>query len=395
MLHPAQRLSDLRTSAIREMTRLALQHNAVNLAQGFPDFPPPPEVIAAARRALAEGFNQYTITWGIASLRAAISEKLQHWYGLDYDPERHISVTCGVTEAIVVALLAVADPGDEVIILEPFHENYLPATLFAQARPVFVPLEPPAYALDLDRLAHAFSDRTRAIILNTPHNPTGRVFTRTELNGVAALCRKYNALAITDEIYDHIIYADREHVPIATLEGMYERTITCGGLGKTFALTGWRLGYVCAPEPFATAMRTLRDFTTICAPAPLQHAAVAALSLPERFYTQLREEYTVRRQRMLDILLRYGFTAQPPEGAYYVMSDYRAWNFDGDCYAFVRWLVEKVGIAVVPGASFYAQPEPGMTTVRWAFAKRPETFAETEARLERWTIAQTLPISPI
>ncbi len=380
---PAQRLDGLRESVIREMTRLALRHGAINMAQGFPDFDPPPEIIQAAHHALDAGHNQYTITWGILELREAVSARLRRLYALPYDAEAHISVTCGVTEAVVAAVLCVANPGDEVVLIEPFHENYLPAAIFAGARPVFVPLEPPDYTLDPDRLRRAFTNKTRAILLNSPHNPTGRVFTRDELEGVARLCREFGAVAITDEIYDQILYDGRTHLPIAALDGMFERTITIGGLGKAYAVTGWRLGYACAPEPFATALRTVRDFTTICAPAPLQHAGAAALSLPDAYYADMRRAYTQRRARMMGILERFGFSARPPEGAYYVMSDFSAWNFDGDGDAFARRLTEQCGVAVVPGASFYATPGLGRGHVRWAFAKKPETFDAVEARLER------------
>jgi aminotransferase len=385
MLRPADRLRGLRESVIREMTRLAFETGAVNLSQGYPDFPPPPEIIAAAHSALERGDNQYSVTWGVKSLRDAIAGKMQSRYGLELDPERHVTVTCGVTEAISAALLAIADPGDEVVIIEPFHENYLPAAIFAGARPVFVSLEPPSFALDADRLARAFTTRTRAIIVNTPHNPTGRVFTREELEGLARLCREHDVVAITDEIYDRIIYDDREHVPIATLEGMAERTVTIGGLGKTFAVTGWRLGYACAPEPFSQALRTVHDFLTICAPAPLQHAAAAALALPETFYLETIRAYTQRRARMLQILADAGFHARTPEGAYYVMTDFGDFatgrGFAGDDHAFARYMTCKVGVAVVPGSSFYATPGLGRDTIRWAFAKRPETLDEAAARL--------------
>ncbi len=383
MIQPASRLTGLRESVIREMTRHALKHNAINLAQGFPDFPPPREIIDAAHRALDDGHNQYTITWGVPELRQAINAKMQQWYGLQYDANAHISVTCGVTEAIVASVLCVANPGDEVIIIEPFHENYLPAVIFAGAKPVFVPLEPPRYELDPDKLRRTFTNKTRAIILNSPHNPTGRVFTRAELAGVARLCQEFNVVAITDEIYDHILYDDHQHIPIASLDGMYERTITISGLGKTFAVTGWRLGYACAPEPFATALRTIRDFTTICAPAPLQYAAAVALQLPDTFYADLKRGYAARRTRMMAILEENKFRAQPPEGAYYVMADFSEWGFDGDDVAFAHYLTEQVGVAAVPGSSFYATPGLGKNAVRFAFAKKPETFDAVEERFRK------------
>src|SRR5581483_3023663 len=353
MTQVAWRLRGMRESVIREMTRLALQHNAVNLSQGFPDFAPASEIIAAAHRALDDGFNQYAVTWGVPALRDAIQARMKKWYGLDYDAARHITVMCGVTEVIVAALMAVANPGDEVVIIEPYHENYVAACAFAGALPVFVPLEPPRYELDLERLRRAFSAKTRAILINTPHNPTGRVFTRAELEGVAALCREFDAVCITDEIYDHILYDDHVHIPMATLDGMYERTVTIGGLGKTFALTGWRLGYACTPEPLSNALRTVHDFTTICAPTPLQHAAVAALTLPDAYYTQLKNDYAARRAKMMGMLEAAHLRATPPEGAYYVMADFSAWSREMDDFAFAEFMTAQVGVAVVPGSSFY------------------------------------------
>lgn len=381
MRPPAQRLTHLRESTIREMTRLALEHGAVNLAQGFPDFPPPPEVIAAAHAAIDAGHNQYAVTWGIKPLRDALSAKLRERYALDYDPERHVVVTCGVTEAITAALLAAVDPGGEVVIIEPFHENYLPAATFAGASAVFHALRPPHNVLDPDELRRAFGPRTRAILVNSPHNPSGRVFTREELEGIARLCVEHDVVAITDEIYDRILYDGRSHVPLATLPGMAERTITIGGLGKTFAVTGWRLGYACALGPLASALRTVHDFLTICAPAPLQHAAVAAMALPETYYEQLVRDYEVRRARMMGILAEHGFRAEPPEGAYYVLTDFGPLAGIGDDHAVARHLIREVGVAVVPGSSFYGTPGLGRDTIRWAFAKKLETLDEVARRL--------------
>lgn len=379
----SSRLHGLRESVIREMTRIAIQHNAINLSQGFPDFAPPPEIIEAAHRALDEGFNQYAVTWGVPALRQAIHDNMQKWYGLDYDPLRHITVTCGVTEAIIAAFMGIANAGDEVVIIEPYHENYVAAAIFAGAKPVFVPLVPPHYELDLDRLRKAFSNKTRAILLNTPHNPTGRVFTRAEMQGVAALCMEFNAVCVTDEIYDHIVYDGREHIPMATLDGMYERTITVNGLGKTFALTGWRLGYACAPEPYSQALRTVHDFTTICAAAPLQHAAVAAFQLPDSYYERLKRDYTVRRAKMMGILENAHLPATPPEGAYYVLADFSEWDNQTDDFEFAGYLTTQVGVAVVPGSSFYKSQGLGAHQVRFAFAKRLETLDAAEERLMR------------
>lgn len=381
MMVTAQRLTGMRESFIREMTRLALTYQAINLSQGFPDFDPPRPVLDAAHQALDSGMNQYGITWGMPSLRQAISAKMKRWYNLEFDPDQHITVTCGVTEAIRDALMAIISPGDEVIIIEPFHEGYLPAAIFAGATPRFITLDAPQYTLEPDKLRAAFNSHTRAIILNSPHNPTGRVLTLQELETVAQLCQQFNAVAITDEIYEHIIYNGRPHIPIATLPGMLERTITISGFGKTFAATGWRLGYACALDPLSTALRTIHDFTTICAPVPLQAACVAALGLPDTYYAQLKNDYTLRRSKMMSILEDAHFTAQAPEGAYYVMADFGAWGFVGDDFDFARYLPTKYGVAVVPGSSFYATPGMGKRSVRFAFAKKMETLEAAAARL--------------
>jgi len=380
----AKRLDGMRESFIREMTRLALAHNAINLSQGFPDYDPPREVVEAAKAAMDNGINQYGITWGAPNLRQAISDTMQRRYGLSFDPDKHITVTCGVTEATAIIFMALLDPGDEVIIIEPFHEGYQPQIRFAGGTPRFVALEAPDYALDLDKLRAAFNNRTKAIVINTPHNPTGRVFTREELEGVARLCQEFNVVVITDEIYDRIIYDGREHIPMATLPGMAERTITVGGFSKTFAITGWRLAYVCAPEPFSTAIRTVHDFTTICAPVPLQAAAVVALHLPESYYEKVTREYTERRDLIMPALESLNFKVHTPEGAYYTMADFSAWNFEGDDFAFARWMPANLGVAVVPGSSFYGTPGLGKNTVRFAFAKKLETLNAAVAKLKAY-----------
>lgn len=380
---PAQRLSDMRESFIREMTRLAITYKAINLSQGFPDFDPPKEVIQAAHQALDSGMNQYGITWGSAPLRQAIAAKMKRWYGLEFDPDQHITVTCGVTEAISDTLMGTINPGDEVIIIEPFHEGYLPAVIFAGGTPRFCSLEPPDYVLDPGKLRAAFNSHTRAILLNSPHNPSGRVFSRDELGGLAKLCTEFDVIAVTDEIYEHILYDGHKHIPLATLPGMLERTVTISGFGKTFAATGWRLGYACALDPLSTAIRTVHDFTTICAPVPLQAACVAALSLPDFYYAQLKSDYAARRTKIMSILEGARLTAQPPEGAYYVMADFDAWNFPGDDYEFARMLPKEYGVAVVPGSCFYATPGLGKRQIRFAFAKKLETLQAAEDRLSR------------
>ncbi len=377
----ARRLHMIRESFIREMTRLAITHNAINLSQGFPDFDPPREAIEAAHQALETGANQYTITWGTPALRQAIALKMRNWYGIDLDPDQHITVTCGVTEAILSTLMGILNTDDEVIIIEPYHEGYLPAVIFSGGTPCFVPLDPPDYTLDLDRLRGAFNDRTRAILINSPHNPTGHVFTREELEGIAGLCREFNVVAITDEIYEHIIYDDHRHIPMAAIPGMAERTVTISGFGKTFAMTGWRLGYACALNPLSTTLRTVHDFMTICAPAPLQAACAATLNLPDEYYSRLRADYTQRRDKMVSILNKTGFIVNPPEGAFYVMADFSRWDFDGNDHSFARWLPANLGVAVVPGSCFYGTKGMGKKTVRFAFAKKMETLQAAEERL--------------
>ncbi len=381
---PAQRLQGVQESSIREMTRLALQHGAINLSQGFPDFPAPEVVKQAAVEAILHDENQYSITWGLPETRAAVAAKLARFYGLQVDPERDVTITCGVSEAIVAAVMAVVNPGDEVIIIEPFHENFLPAVRFAGGTPVFVALHPPEFALDLDRLRAAFGPRTRAIIVNTPHNPTGRVFTREELTAIGDLAEQWDAIIITDEIYEHIVYDGRQHIPPATLPGLERRVITIGGLSKTYAITGWRLGYaVTTNELLSTALRTVHDYMTICAPTPLQRAAVAALNLPDLYYAQMARDYSQRRDVMMSALRAAGFRAHPPEGSYYVLADFTGLGWTKDDVSFARWLTTTVGVAVVPGSTFYYTAGLGASTVRFAFPKRVETLEEAGQRLQR------------
>lgn len=381
----AHRLANLTESVIREMTRIAIDHGAINLSQGFPDFPTPEPLKQAAYAAIRDDHNQYAITWGSKNLREALADKVNHWYNLGVDAERNFTICVGVTEAIVVTMMALINPGDEVVIVEPFHENFLPATLFAGGIPVYVPLEPPHFQLDPDRLRKAFTNKTRAIILNTPHNPTGRVFTREELQGIADLCQKYNAVAVTDEIYEHITYDGHQHIPLMTLPGMAEHNVMCGGLSKTYAITGWRLAYTVAAHPLSNAIRTVHDFLTICAPTPLQEAAVTAVRFPMSFYEELKADYTARRAKMMDILADTGFkAAQPPEGAYYVMADFADWDFGSDDdHAFARWLTTEVGVAVVPGSSFYRTAGLGRGLVRFAFPKKLSTLDAAHDRLRQ------------
>jgi len=367
-------------SVIREMTRLAMRHNAVNLAQGFPDFPAPEEIKDAARRAIADDVNQYAITWGAKSLRDAIARKYARWYGLEIDPEREITVCCGATEGMIAALLAVADPADEVILFEPFYENYGPDTELCGATRRLVPLRPPDWTFDPEQLGRAFNSRTKAIILNSPNNPTGKVFSLEELEFIAALCREHDALAITDEIYEHIVYDGRRHVPIMTLDGMRDRSILINSLSKTYSLTGWRVGWVLAPADLTSSIRKVHDFLTVGAAAPLQQAGAVALALPDSYYQTLAREYAGRRDTILAALEAAGFCCWRPSGAYYVMTDISKFGFPDDM-AFVRHLIEKAGVAAVPGSSFFDDPRDGAQMVRFCFSKKCETLREAAVRL--------------
>ncbi len=381
---PARRLQGIQESIIREMTRLALKHNAINLSQGLPDFPPPPEVLDAAHQALDEGYNQYSITWGLPETRTAIAQKVRRFYGVDVDPEHHVTVTCGVSEAIMAAVFSVVNPGDEVILFEPAHENFVPAIRFAGGRPVFIPLLPPSFELDENALRRAFSPRTRAILVNTPHNPTGKVFSQEELRIIGELAETWNTVIITDEIYEHIVYDGRRHVSPLTLMGLEQRVISLGGLSKTYAMTGWRLGYAISLNlTLSTALRTVHDYLTICAPTPLQKAAIVALNVPNTYYDNLIREYTERRAVMMRALHDAGFIAHPPQGAYYVLADFQALRRRTSAMDFARWLTKTVGVAVVPGTAFYYTPGLGETTVRFAFPKRVETLEEAGRRLRR------------
>lgn len=379
--HVAARTHVFTESVIREMTRLAMEHGAMNLAQGYPDFPAPAFIKEAAVAAINADINQYAITWGAPRLRKAIAEKTRRFYGLELDPDREITVTCGATEAMMATLLAVVEPGDEVIVFEPFYENYVPDAAMSGATLVFVTLEPPGFAIDLDALRRAFSSRTRAIIVNTPNNPAGKVFTRAELQAIADLCLEFDALCITDEIYEHILYDDAEHIPMATLAGMYERTVTISGLSKTFSVTGWRLGYVLAPPVLSNAIRKVHDFLTVGAPAPLQEAAAMAMEQADAYYPELREMYREKREQLLVPLLEAGFRAHRPQGAYYIMADFTALGFPGNDVQFARFLTEKVGVAPVPGSSFYRDPAAGAHFVRFTFSKSKETLEEAARRL--------------
>jgi aminotransferase len=361
------------------MSRLAREHRAINLAQGFPNFAAPEMLKEAAARAIRDDINQYAITWGAQTLREAIARKYQRWYGLESDPEREITVTCGATEAMISTLLALVDPGDEVIVFEPFYENYGPDTILADARPVYVPLEP-GQPLDLDRLAAAFSPRTRAIIVNTPSNPSGRVLTRAELGAIAELCVRHDALAVTDEIYEHIRF-DGDHVPIATLPGMRGRTVTISGASKTFSVTGWRIGWIIAPAELTDAIRKVHDFLTVGAPAPLQEGVAAALDgLDGAFYDGLTAMYRGKRDLLFAALVDAGFRCRAPEGAYYILADFTGLGPAGDDTAFAVWLSREIGVTPVPGSSFYREGG-GRSLVRFVFCKTEDILVEAARRL--------------
>jgi aminotransferase len=366
-------------SAIREMTRLFLARGdrpGVNLAQGFPDFAAPEAMKGAACEAILADVNQYAITWGAVSLRNALAAKTERWYGKRPDPEREITVTCGATEAMQAALLAILNPGDEVMVFEPYYENYGPDAILSGAVPRFVTLREPTWEFDPDELARTFNDRTRAIIVNTPHNPTGKVFSRAELQIIADLCHQWNVTAITDEIYEHMVY-EGEHIRIADLPGMAERTITISGLSKTFSATGWRIGWLIAPPEATNAIRKVHDFLTVGAAAPLQQGAAFALGFPDEYYHQLQVGYRDKRDFMTSLLAETGFEVFAPNGAYYIMTDaadLMARHCQEGDWKFARWMINELGVATVPGGSFYRNAEDGRTKIRFCYYKKPETL---------------------
>lgn len=382
MTGTAQRTSTFDESVIREMTRIAHRTGAVNLAQGFPDFPMPAPMKDAACAAILGDVNQYAITWGSPALRLAIAEKYRRWYDMQVDPDTDVTVTCGATEAMAATFMALIDPGDEVIILEPFYENYGPDAVLAGAKPVFVPLVAPDWHLDIERLAASITPRTRALVLNTPHNPTGRVFTRAEISAIAELAERHDFLVITDEIYEHLVYAGHHH-PIATWPGMRERTVTISGLSKTFSCTGWRLGYAIAPRALTSAIRKVHDFLTVGAPAPLQAAGAVGMAFDADYYNHLQRAYKQRRDVMMNALVSAGFSCTPPDGAYYILADFSAIDSGKNDREFALWLAETIGVATVPGTSFYGEPGRGTTRVRFAFCKTFETLGRAAERLER------------
>jgi len=382
----SDRVAHFTESVIREMTRQAMVHKAVNLAQGFPDFPAPAEIKKAAQDAVAADVNQYAITWGAKSLRNAIAQQMETWHGVKVDPEKQVTVCCGSTEAMISTLLAVCNAGDEVVVFEPYYENYGPDSILSGAKPRFVKLRPPSdgngeWTFDEKELRSAFHGHTKAIIVNTPNNPTGKVFTRAELELIRDLCAEFDVLAITDEIYEHILYDAAKHVAMASLPGMEERTITINGMSKTYAVTGWRVGWTIAPPKITDAIRKVHDFLTVGAPAPLQEAGAKALSMPASYYTDLAEGYRKRRDRLIPALEEAGFRCFRPRGAYYVMTDISKFGFSDDL-TFTKYLVSEVGVAAVPGSSFYRDPRDGAKQVRFAFCKKDATLDEAARRLK-------------
>jgi len=382
-------------SVIREMTRLNQMYGGVNLSQGFPDFPAPAVVKDAACAAIRADVNQYAVTWGARTLREAIAREFGRRFGVPVVADEQVTVCCGATEAMMATMMAVIDPGDEVVIFEPFYENYGPDAILSGATPRFVTLHEPGtiapaaagWTFDPDDLAAAFNDKTKAIIINTPNNPTGKVFTRDELATIAALCRKWDAIAISDEIYEHIIYDGHTHIPIATIDGMADRTVTINGLSKTYSVTGWRVGWTISPPSLTGAIRKVHDFLTVGAAAPLQEAGAVALGMPDEYYVKLAAEYRRRRDVLVDILERHHFVCYKPSGAYYIMTDISGFGFSDDV-TFARHLIKEIGVGTVPGSSFYKNSANGRTKIRFCFCKKDATLAEADRRLAKLMVVQ-------
>jgi aspartate/methionine/tyrosine aminotransferase len=374
----ANRLDNFTESVIREMTRVANLHGAINLSQGFPDFPPPASLVAAAQEALEGDYHQYAITWGAPAFREALAAKQRRFMGVDVDPDAHIVVTCGSTEAMMVAMMTACNPGDKVIVFSPFYENYTADTILSGAEPIYVHLRPPDFTFDPDELRRAFEQRPKALVLCNPANPTGRVFTRQELQQIADLAQEFDTYVLTDEVYEHIVYPPHEHIYIGSLPGMFERTISCSSLSKTYAVTGWRLGYVIAPPEVIAGARKVHDFLTVGAAHPLQMAAVTALNFPDVYYQQLANEYANRREVFLSYLDQAGLDYTRPEGAYYVIVDIGRFGYDDDT-EFCHWLAKEIGVAAVPGSSFFREPVNHL--IRFHFAKREETLRAAGERL--------------
>ena len=376
----SSKAEQFKESVIREMTRLALEHKAVNLAQGLPDFPCPDELKKASIDAINDDINQYAITWGDRHLREEIANKSRSYLNLEVDPEKEITVACGATEAMISSMLALVDPGEEVIVFEPFYENYGPDAILSGAKPRYVSLNPPDWSFDPKELEKAFSNKTRAIIINTPHNPTGKVFKKEELAEIARLCQKWGVIAFTDEIYEHILYDGAEHIALASLDGMKDFTVTINSLSKTYSVTGWRVGWAIAPESMTSAIRKVHDFLTVGAPAPLQRAGACAIRLPEKFYKELEVEYIERRAHLLETLDQVGIEYFKPEGAYYAFSNIESFGYENDV-ELTKHLVRDIGVAVVPGSSFFSDQKLGKKYIRFCFSRRMETLEAARERL--------------
>ncbi len=376
----SQRLDNFTESVIREMTRVSDGCGAINLSQGFPDFDPPAELVKAAKTALDAGFHQYAVTWGSPRFRKALAEKQRRWMGIDLDPDANIVVTCGSTEAMMTAMMTVCNPGDKVIVFSPFYENYGADTILTGAVPIYVPLTPPDFNFDPAELRRAFEQGAKALVLCNPSNPTGKVFTREELTLISELAIEFDAFVITDEVYEHIVYEPNEHIYIASLPGMFERTLSCSSLSKTYAITGWRLGYVIASEKVIGGAKKVHDFLTVGAAAPLQEAAVTALGFPDEYYEKLQRQYTELRDVFLHYLDQVGLPYTRPQGAYYVLVDISDFNAEDDT-RFCRWLAQEIGVAAVPGSSFFHEPVNHL--IRFHFAKRKETLHAAGERLLR------------
>ena len=384
--HVSKKANLFTESVIREMTREALKHGAVNLSQGFPDFAAPEDIKRVAMQAIEDDINQYAITWGARNFREAIAAKTKTYLDLDIDPETEITVTCGSTEGMIAAMMATVDPGEEVVIFEPFYENYAPDAILSDATPRYVPLQPPDWTFDRDELRAAFNAKTKAIIVCNPNNPTGKVFTREEMEFIASLCQEFDALCFTDEIYEHILYpraeAEIAHISMAQIPGMCERTVIVNSMSKTYSVTGWRVGYCIAPREITGAIRKVHDFLTVGAAAPLQAAGAYALCLPGEYYDNLQSEYRRRRDLLLPVLKNAGFETFQPDGAYYIMTDISAFGFNDDV-EFTKHLIRNVGVACVPGSSFYSVPERGRRQVRFCFCKKDETLQLAAERLAK------------
>jgi aspartate/methionine/tyrosine aminotransferase len=376
-------------SVIRDMTRVCLKYKGVNLAQGFPDFPAPDEIKEAAVKAIRQEFNQYAITWGTPALRQCIADKFAAYNGVQVDPEKEITVCCGSTECMIASLMAIVNPREEVIVFEPFYENYGPDTILCEAAPRFITLYEPGWQFDERELKRAFNNKTKAIVINTPNNPTGKVFSREELQFIADLCQKWGVVAVTDEIYEHILFDGAEHISIASLPGMREQTITINSVSKTYSLTGWRVGWAIAPAHLSGSIRKVHDFLTVGAAHPLQEGAAVALRSPSSYYRMLAEEYRERRDFLLGVLEGAGFKAYRPGGAYYIMTDVAHFGFQDDV-ACAFHLVEKIGVATVPGSCFYSRPELGRTKVRFAFPKKMETLRTAANKLGKFRLSTFL-----